>query len=317
MFSNMRYVYEVYKQKSFSKAARKLFISQPSLSAMIKKTEEKLGITIFDRSSYPVKLTDEGAVYIEAVEKIMDIENQTKQYFEENDDVVRGKLKIGGPNSLFISYVPKLTAAFLKKYPYVEIQFYELPSAELSGKTEDEQLDLFIDVGKYNKSLFEADELFVQKIFIAVPENQVVFEENEYEKVKYNGIALRKIEPQKLKKFHDADMLILTENNDINQRGYNLFHQYGTEPKVKMYFDQMATSYHFAKEGIGSCFVTDTLISTDAEKEKMTFYEINTSLMERSVFIGRKRRKNLSRAAEAFINFAKDFSAQKIKLKNK
>ena len=269
---------------------------------MIKKTEEKLGITIFDRSSYPVKLTDEGAVYIEAVEKIMDIENQTQQYFEENDTVVRGKLKIGGPNSLFISYVPKLTAAFLKKYPYVEIQFYELPSAELSDKTEDEQLDLFIDVGKYNKSLFEADELFVQKIFIAVPENQVVFEEDEYEKDRYNGIELRKIEPKKLKKFHDADMLI---------------HQYGTEPKVKMYFDQMATSYHFAKEGIGSCFVTDTLISTDAEKEKMTFYEIKTSLMERSVFIGRKRRKNLSRAAEAFINFAKDFSAQKIKLKNK
>ena len=50
MFHSMQYIYEVYKERSFSKAAANLYISQPSLSAAVKKVEEKIGAPIFDRS---------------------------------------------------------------------------------------------------------------------------------------------------------------------------------------------------------------------------------------------------------------------------
>ena len=49
MFQGMKYVYEVYKEKSFSKAAASLFISQPSLSANVKRIENRIGSPIFDR----------------------------------------------------------------------------------------------------------------------------------------------------------------------------------------------------------------------------------------------------------------------------
>ena len=50
MFQNMEYVYEVYKEKSFSKAAKNLYVTQPCLSAMVKKVENKLGVPIFNRN---------------------------------------------------------------------------------------------------------------------------------------------------------------------------------------------------------------------------------------------------------------------------
>ena len=53
MFQGMEYVYEVYLEKSFSKAAEKLFISQPSLSANVKRVEHHIGYPIFDRSTKP------------------------------------------------------------------------------------------------------------------------------------------------------------------------------------------------------------------------------------------------------------------------
>lgn len=53
MFQGMEYVYQVYKDKSFSKAAANLFISQPSLSANVKRVEKKVGFPIFDRSTKP------------------------------------------------------------------------------------------------------------------------------------------------------------------------------------------------------------------------------------------------------------------------
>ena len=62
MFDGMDYVYEVYLARSFSAAAKKLFISQPALSAAVKKVEKQLGITIFDRSTNPITLTQAGRV---------------------------------------------------------------------------------------------------------------------------------------------------------------------------------------------------------------------------------------------------------------
>ena len=72
MFQSMRYIYEVYKEMSFSRAAQKLFISQPSLSAAVKKEEERIDAPIFDRSTNPIHLTEVGQEYIRAVERIMD-----------------------------------------------------------------------------------------------------------------------------------------------------------------------------------------------------------------------------------------------------
>ena len=60
MFTWKKYVYEVYKEKSFTKAAQNLYISQPSLSARIKKIEEYIGEPLFDRSTTPLQLTEVG-----------------------------------------------------------------------------------------------------------------------------------------------------------------------------------------------------------------------------------------------------------------
>ena len=69
MLRNMEYVYEVYKQGSFTKAAKSLYVSQPCLSALVKKTEEKLGFPIFNRNSNPLQLTECGQEYIRYIDR--------------------------------------------------------------------------------------------------------------------------------------------------------------------------------------------------------------------------------------------------------
>ena len=58
------YVLTINEERSFSKAAKKLFISQPSLSQYINRLESQLGVTIFDRNTIPLSLTFEGELYI-------------------------------------------------------------------------------------------------------------------------------------------------------------------------------------------------------------------------------------------------------------
>lgn len=81
MLKEMGYVYAVYKEKSFSRAAQKLFISQPALSAMVKKAEQEIGVLIFDRSTTPISLTAAGKYYITQAKEIIRIQNEMKAYF--------------------------------------------------------------------------------------------------------------------------------------------------------------------------------------------------------------------------------------------
>ena len=77
------YIYAVYQEKSFSKAAKKLYVSQPWLSATVKKAEQELGLPLFDRSTNPISLTKAGRYYIERIEQIMAIETEMEGRFKE------------------------------------------------------------------------------------------------------------------------------------------------------------------------------------------------------------------------------------------
>lgn len=79
MFSKYEYVYQVYKEHNFTKAAEKLFISQPSLSAAIKKIEEKVGAELFERRGKGIELTEVGKEYIATTEQIIKAENEFKK----------------------------------------------------------------------------------------------------------------------------------------------------------------------------------------------------------------------------------------------
>ena len=69
MNNTEKYVYKVYQEKSFSEAAKKLFISQPALSKQISSLEKELGIDLFDRSFTPIRLTPAGEHFFQEVRK--------------------------------------------------------------------------------------------------------------------------------------------------------------------------------------------------------------------------------------------------------
>ena len=97
---SQKYIYEIYTKKSFSKAARSLFISQPSLSAMVKKREEKLGFRVFDRTKNPLSLTPQGEIYISYLEECLKNEKIMKNRIKSLSERTTSELLIGGGNFL-------------------------------------------------------------------------------------------------------------------------------------------------------------------------------------------------------------------------
>ena len=104
MFKNKEYILTIYREGGFSRAAEKLYVSQPSLSASVKRIEERVGAPIFDRTTTPISLTDVGKRYVDYALEIEEREQDLERYIADSRDLLTGTLKIGG-SSLFAAYV--------------------------------------------------------------------------------------------------------------------------------------------------------------------------------------------------------------------
>ena len=96
----MRYAYEVYKEKSFSQAAKNLYVSQPALSLAIRKLEDRLGLQIFDRSTTPISLTAEGQMYIDTAQRILRLSEQLESYMDDRRRLHTGRITVGATPSV-------------------------------------------------------------------------------------------------------------------------------------------------------------------------------------------------------------------------
>ena len=171
MFQGMEYVYAVYKAQSFSKAAKELFISQPSLSASIKRIEKKIGYPIFDRSTKPLQLTEYGESYIRAVEQMMLVKNEFSNYVNDLGDLKAGSLTIGG-SSLFASLVlPTFLAEFGKKFRMIKVELIEETTATLEKMVRNGEVDLVMDNCILDEEVFEWKPIREEHLLLAVPES--------------------------------------------------------------------------------------------------------------------------------------------------
>lgn len=84
--NQLKYVIAIAKEGSFNNAAKKLYITQPSLSAMVKSLEEELGITIFERSNKSIKITQDGIRLIQLINQLLSCEEMINETFLNKDD---------------------------------------------------------------------------------------------------------------------------------------------------------------------------------------------------------------------------------------
>lgn len=137
-----QYMLTVLKEESITAAAKKLYISQPSLSQMIKLVENTLGTPIFNRSTDPITLTYAGEKYIEAAKKILTINDNLIKEIEEINHEEHGTIKLGIPVQRAMQVMPYVLPRFYAKYPHVKVDVRESGSANTEAAVLDGNVDL-------------------------------------------------------------------------------------------------------------------------------------------------------------------------------
>ena len=309
MFQGMEYVYEVYKEKSFSKAAQNLFISQPSLSANVKRIEKKVGYPIFDRSTKPLGLTECGEKYIQCVEKMHAVEMEFSNFVNDWIGLKTGSLILGG-SSLYSSWIlPQLMGEFSRKYPLVKLVLIEESTGKLEELLQTGSVDLVLDNCVFNPAVFASSIYQEEKLLLAVPGHFTVNERLQAYQLSAQEIRNGKFREDHtpgvpLEAFREEPFIMLKPENDTRERAVALCEAHGFTPNILFELDQQQTAYHITCSGLGISFISDTLIARGTDNPNVVYYKLDGENSSRKLYFYWKKGRYISRVMEEFLRMA-------------
>lgn len=169
------YIIAVDTHRHFQQAANKCFVTQATLSMMIQKLEEELGVKIFDRSKKPVKPTDIGKKIIAQARRIAAEAARVNELIKEEKGEVSGELKIGIIPTLAPYLLPLFLKKFVTDYPQVKLLINEFTTSTIINRLKDGLLDAGILATPLNDNSVKEQVMFYEKYFLYVNENESGF----------------------------------------------------------------------------------------------------------------------------------------------
>lgn len=170
----LEYIVAVDKFRHFVTASEHCFVTQPTLSMMIKKLEEELEVVIFDRSKQPVVPTSAGALVIRQAKKILSEASRMKEILADEKEKLSGELRIAVIPTLAPYMLPKFTAEFSKRFPKVDLFITEMITEEMVKRIESGELDAGILVTPLHREGIKEEVLFYERFFAYVSDHEKV-----------------------------------------------------------------------------------------------------------------------------------------------
>lgn len=319
MFREMEYVYAVYQERSFTKAAQKMYLSQPALSSMVKKAERKIGMPIFDRSTSPLTLTEAGEYYIHQAEKIRKIQQEAKEHFSRASRSRDMALRLCGA-AIYQAYVfPPIISEFLAQYPDITVSWEELRTG-LVQKLLTSEIDMFPEVNNYLSKEVDGVAWRDEELVLVVPADHPINE----------TMAAYRFTPGQIRDgkhrlpgalsvdaaaFRDLDYVLMDEENDTYQRAVSICRNAGFVPRaVSMKPAQMLTAYQLAEQSKTATFVSDTLVEHADKNYRFFLYKLSDPLAKRQQYLYYRRGAGQNAALQLFREFILKYQLQRGRL---
>ena len=151
----LRYFLETAREENMTRAAERLFISQPTMSKQLKELERELGVKLFKRSNYNIKLTEAGMLLRERAEDILSLVDKTLEEFKSLDNLNSGDIYVGAPESEAMEQFALVVSDLQKRYPGIRCNIYSGNMQDVCEKLDKGLLDFaivmnYVDLKKYN-----------------------------------------------------------------------------------------------------------------------------------------------------------------------
>ena len=169
--TQLEYTLAVAEYGNFTTASEKCFVTQPTLSMQVQKLEEELGVTIFNRSTKPLQVTDVGEKVLFQARKIVEESSRMNDVISEEKGIIGGTLKVGIIPTVSPTLLPLFLNVFIKKHKNVELKIEEYNTDTLSKKLEDNTIDCAIAATPLNNSKIIERPIYYEPFVAYVPDH--------------------------------------------------------------------------------------------------------------------------------------------------
>ena len=168
---DLRYLVAVADTRHFGRAAERCFVSQPTLSAQLKKLEEYLGVQLIERQPKHVTLTDAGEQIVARARRILEASDEVVTLARTHRDPLAGILRVALLPTIGPYLLPRVSQPIRKALPRLDLRLYEYQTAAMLEKLQAGEIDIGILALPVDTEGLESRELYVEPFTVAVPDN--------------------------------------------------------------------------------------------------------------------------------------------------
>jgi len=283
-FAQLTTFLEVAKSANFSRAGKKLFLSQPAVSAQIRQLEMEYGAKLLDRFGKKVRLTSAGDALLEYAEKLLALRNESLRAVADQANTPRGTLLIGANEATCLYVLPEVFAEYHRLYSDVQINIYRNFSNKVLEKVEDGSVDVGIVTLPIKSPSLRTHSIFRDRLLLMVSPLSPL--------AKKKVVTTSEIVEQPL---------IFPKTGFTRQMLDKLFRPYRSQLHITMELASVGMIKAFVAANLGVSLISESFARDEARAGEVKLIPIADVDLWRELGLVYRRDRTLPRAATAFI----------------
>ena len=284
-FSQLEFFVTVVEEGSFSKAALRVYRTQPAVSIAVRRLEEEIGSPLFERSQKTPTLTEVGELVYDCAKRILSLRDQTFDVVGELKSLKRGRVRIGANESTSLYLLPHLILDYRAVHPNVMVEIFRHVSERLPREVLDRNVDFaLLAFEPVDADLESFPVLQDQLVLIMHPEHQ-----------------LAQRESVKVEELGHEPFLAHNVKTGSRYKVTETFAQHHTPLNITMELATIETIKRFVQLKIGLAFVPRMCVGEELERGSLVGVPVEDLVYVRTLWVTHRRGIIFSHAAAAFL----------------
>lgn len=307
-FLNLEYFLVAAEELNFTRAAKKLYISQQSLSNHILNLEKEFDVTLFNRTN-PLTLTYAGQVLKQRAREILNLREETYLEIADIKDFSKGQLTIGVSHTRGRKILPEILPVYKERFPGIQLHLKEGNSTELDAELLHGDVDLIIGMLPFRVENIETVPVCEEEILLVVPNSilQKQFPDS------WEAVRESLHQNTDLSLLKDCPYLLINRGNRVRTLADEMFEEAQVSPNIILETENIETVMALSAKGMGITFYPKMFITSHEplrtfkeEFSTLNFYSLNYPKAHGVLAIGYHKGHYMSQATKEFIRIAKE-----------
>ncbi len=284
-FAQLEFFLRVVEEGSFSKAADRVFRTQPAVSIAIRRLEAEIGAPLLERSQNAPSLTEAGQVIYDYAQRIIALRDQAREAVAELSTLKRGRVRVGANESTSLYLLPQVIIAFRRRHPKVKVEIFRYASECLPREVLDRNVDFALMASEPTHRDLEAFPVLKDELVL-------IFSAK-------HPLAQRK--SVSIKELGNETFLAHNVKTASRLKVIEAFAKAHTPLNIALELATVETIKRFAQQRIGLAFVPRMCVREELERGTLATIPVRGLSYTRTIWATHRRGVTFSHAVSAFL----------------